>query len=84
MRRFFLVFAAILAAGFLAVSQSDAQVSVTFGVPGPVYYGPGYYPGYFYGPGYYALGPLRLHLLSASLLAPPVLVASPMVLSLRY
>ena len=57
MRRFFLVFAAILAGGFLTANQSEAGgVHIAVGVGGPVYYGPGNYPGYFYGPGYYAPG----------------------------
>ena len=63
MRKFFLVLAAILFGGFLAVSQSQAGVHVFVGLPGPVYYGPGYYgpdyyygPNYYYGPGYYPAG----------------------------
>ena len=57
MRKFFLVLAAILGGGFIAVSHSQAGVHVFVGLPGPVYYGPGYYydPGY-YGPEYYPAG----------------------------
>ena len=56
MRKFFLVLAMILVGGFFAIGESKAGIYVGVGVPGPVYYGPGYNPGYYYGPGYYAPG----------------------------
>ena len=52
MKRFFLVFAAILAGGFLTANRLEAgSVHIAVGVGGPVFYGPGYYaPGYYWGP----------------------------------
>jgi hypothetical protein len=62
MRKLFLVLLAVLIGGFLTANQSRAGIHVSVGIPGPVYYGPGYYPGYdygptyYYGPGYYSPG----------------------------
>jgi hypothetical protein len=53
MRKLFLVVLAVLIGSFLAANQSQAGIHVSIGVPGPVYYDPGYYPGYYYGPTYY-------------------------------
>jgi hypothetical protein len=50
MREFLLV----LVGGFFAVGESRAGITFSVGAPGPVFYGPGYAPGYYYGPGYYA------------------------------
>jgi hypothetical protein len=56
MRKFLLVLVVVLVGEFFAVGESRAGITVSVGVPGPVFYGPGYAPGYYYGPGYYAPG----------------------------
>jgi hypothetical protein len=56
MRKLFLVLVVVLVGEFFAVDDSKAGIHVSVAVPGPVYYGPGYSPGYYYGAGYYAPG----------------------------
>ena len=56
MKKLILIALAFFAVAFLTANQSRAGVFVSVGIPGPVYYGPGYYysPGYYpYGYGYY-------------------------------
>ena len=56
MRKLILLAVAILGVSFGAASSAQAGVHVGVSFGFPVYYGPGFYPGYWYGPGYYAPG----------------------------